>query len=90
MLNPRFRRHFSVVHLTNLSSETTQNIVAAQLSAYLSSHGNSVEGGLGGVSLALAEVCEDVCDAMRESDTSGREHYLFSLRQLESVYQVSE
>ncbi len=88
LLDPRLRRHFSVVHLPGLSSNTTYEILSAQWMAYLRSHGDNVGGGLGGVSLALAEVCGRVCDVLRESDTFGRAHYLFSLKQLESVCQV--
>lgn len=91
LLGPRLRRHLAIVHLPELSTRTAESIISLQLATYLSAHTEDLgESTLDNLTLLLTEVFSRVREVLKVSDMTGRAHYLFSLRQLESVYQVRE
>ena len=89
LLSPRLRRHMAVIHLPSPSEGALKVIASQQLQALLEAHSYSIEeGGYEGVLEASVELYSKVRRSFKVSDTPGRCHYFFSLKNLVSVFQV--
>ncbi len=78
-----------MVHLPNPSDDIIRTITSQQLQGLLDAHSFQIEEGrLHGVVEASVELYSSVREALKVSDTSGRQHYFFSLHNLVSVFQV--
>lgn len=89
VITPRLRRQLAVVHLPELTGESLKAVVSLQLFTLMSAHTGAMDDGMLQIVVGVStEVYSKVNRALKVSGMPGRQHYLFSLRQLESVYQV--
>ena len=89
IIPPRLRRQLAVVHLPELTGESLKAVVSLQLFTFVSAHTGAMdESTLQKVVGISTEVYSKVRQALKVSGMPGRQHYIFSLRQLESAYQV--
>ena len=91
----RLQRLFAVVQLPELSPTNLQSIVSEMLRVLCAGIGVWQGAELSGevhrhVVQSSVELFSRVREALRASDTPGREHYVFSLSQLESAFQVCQ
>jgi hypothetical protein len=90
LVSSRLRRHFAVIPLAAPSDGNMRVIVSQQFQGLLDAHSydmaNEVYQRLLEVSLLLYN---SVKEAFKVSDTPGRQHYFFSLKNLVSVFQVT-
>ena len=88
-MSPRFRRHLAVIHLPSSSDSTLRVIVSQQLQGLLDAHSFEMEEKMfQGVLEASVELYSTIKEALKISDTPGRQHYFYSLQNLVSVFQV--
>lgn len=90
LVSPRLRRHFAVVPLAAPSEGNLKVVVSQQLQGLLDAHShNMADGTFQGLLQASIELYGSVKQTLKVSDTPGRQHYFFSLKNLVSVFQVS-
>ncbi len=91
VISPRLRRHMTVVHLPELTESTRRVIVSQQLSGLVKAYCCEINGReLQTLLEASLELYANVKETLHVCDTPGRQHYFFSIKQLVSVFQVSE
>ena len=86
LVEPRLRRHLATIHIPDLQDHNLGVVAFEQLTAILE---NTVNGDtLQKLVNSSIEVYKNVRRTLNVSDMPGRRHYFFSLRHLESVFQV--
>lgn len=89
LVSPRLRRHFAVIHLPTPSDGNVRVIVAQQLQGLLEAHSYDMDNkSYQGVLDASMELYNSMRQTLKVSNTPGRQHYFFSLKNLVSVFQV--
>ncbi len=102
-LDPRLLHHFATIHLPDISKEDLKVITSQILQALTIVPGAPATSStstvaspsqinhktLEGIITASLEVYGSVREALKVSDVPGRWHYVFSLSQLESVFEVN-
>ena len=85
-LPPRLQSHFAVIQLPDLRDHTLKRVTSEMLHSFLPTdvHPDTVQGVLG----ASIEAYTAIKQVLKVSDMPGRQHYFFSLGELESVFQV--
>ena len=86
LVEPRLRRHLATVHIPDLQDHNLVVVASQQLTTLLENVVNEVS--LQRVVDYSIEVYKSVKKALGVSDMPGRQHYFFSLKFLESVFQV--
>ncbi|XP_075124385.1 uncharacterized protein LOC142197756 [Leptodactylus fuscus] len=89
ILAQRLLRHFSIFHLPDLEGSQLQKVIFSVLEANMGDKdGHSLQEDLQ-LSLAKASCCllESIKKVLVTSSTPGRQHYLFSLREITKVFQ---
>lgn len=86
LVEPRLRRHLATVHVPDLQDHNLGVVASQQLTALLENVVN--EDSLQRVVDCSVEVYRSVKKVLDMSDMPGRQHYFFSLKFLESVFQV--
>ena len=86
LIEPRLRRHLAVVNVPDLQGQSLAIVVSQQLEALLG--GVVSEEMLKKMVDSTIEVYRNVKQVLSVSDMAGRQHYLFSLKHLELVFQV--
>lgn len=90
LVSPRLRRHFTVIHLPSPSDSNVKVIMSQQLQGLLDAHSYEMDDkNYRGVYEASVELYTKVKETLKVSDTPGRCHYFFSLKNLVSVFQVA-
>ena len=84
---PRLQRHFAVIQIPNVTENSLKTITSQLLQALFVAP-TSTSASLEGVHSASVELHSMVRQALKVSDMPGRQHYFFSLGNLESVFQV--
>ena len=86
-LTPRMQRHFAVIQVPDLRDHTLKRITSEMLHSFFPAdiQPNTVQG----VLAASVEAYSAVKQTLKVSDMPGRQHYFFSLAELESVFQVT-
>lgn len=87
LVEPRLRRHLATIHIPELQDHNLSVVTYQQLAAILENSVN--EDTLEKLVSSSITVYKSVKGALNVSDMPGRHHYFFSLRYLESVFQVS-
>ena len=89
LVSPRLRRHFAVVPLAAPGGGNLKAIMSQQLQGLLDAHSyDMVDKSYGGILEASLQLYSSVKETLKVSDTPGRQHYFFSLKNLVSVFQV--
>lgn len=89
LVSPRLRRHFAVISLAAPSEGNLKVIISQQLQGLLDAHSyDMTDGRYQGVVEASIQLYSSVKETFKVSDTPGRQHYFFSLKNLVSVFQV--
>lgn len=87
LVEPRLRRHLATVHIPELEGHNLSVVASQQLAALME---NVVsENTLLKLVDSSIEVYKSVKQVLNISNMPGRQHYFFSLKFLESVFQVS-
>lgn len=87
-LAPRLRRHLAIIHTPDLK-DCLKPVTFQLLVAFFETQSSSVSPDVQREVLnASLEVYSSVKQALKASNMPGRQHYLFSLANLESVFQV--
>lgn len=93
-ISPRLKRHFAIVHLPELSGIPLTSILTETLWTLCGGVSGTTAGSqidrdkLTSIVKSSEVVFLKVRAALKESDMPGRQHYVFSLSQIESVFQV--
>ena len=87
LVEPRLRRHLATINVPDLQGLNLGEVSTQQLTALLQSAVS--EDSLQRIIHSSIKIYESVKRSLSVSHMSGRQHYCFSLRHLESVFQVS-
>lgn len=89
LVSPRLRRHFAIIPLATPSEGNLKAIVSLQLQGLLDAHSyDMADKSYVGILEASVQLYSTVKRMFKVSDTPGRQHYFFSLKNLVSVFQV--
>ena len=83
---PRLQRHFSVIRLPELKEQNLKAIVSQMVTSHLESSSSAEV--LQATLSASLDAYSSLKETLKISNSPGRQHYFFSLAQLESVFQV--
>lgn len=89
LVSPRLRRHFAIIGLSSPSEHNLKVVVSQQLKGLLDAHSYEMEPeDFKRVLEASIKLYLSVRDTLKVSNTRGRHHYFFSLKNLVSIFQV--
>ena len=87
LIEPRLRRHLATVNVPDLQGSNLSVVATQQLAALLQ---NAIsDATLQAIVESSIKVYGSIKRSLSESHMPGRQHYCFSLKYLESVFQVS-
>ncbi|CAH1226669.1 DNAH5 [Branchiostoma lanceolatum] len=88
LLSERLIRHFSVVHLPAPQGQDLESVVNSMLEANMSFDGQGLDTELhNSLTAASCELLTTVQDVLRPSPMPGRQHYMFTLRNIAKAFQ---
>ncbi|XP_066278010.1 uncharacterized protein [Branchiostoma lanceolatum] len=88
LLSERLIRHFSVVHLPAQQGQDLESVVNSMLEANMSFDGQGLDTELhNSLTAASCELLTTVQDVLRPSPMPGRQHYMFTLRNIAKAFQ---
>ncbi|KAI8520697.1 hypothetical protein Bbelb_004510 [Branchiostoma belcheri] len=88
LLSERLIRHFSVIHLPAPQGQDLESVVNSMLEANMSFDGQGLDTELHtSLTAASCELLTSVQDVLRPSPMPGRQHYMFTLRNIAKAFQ---